>query len=222
MVFLHRGFSETTALTGNRMPESVFWLKHLIAPMHPSGIHLFRWCLHINLDSSAWAAVGRRHIDRSHILPFGECGNRKTNALQYKPVHIVLLASSTFGGCWKWLEDKEQGIWAAEHSKKTGGRKRSPLFLMYLLVSIQMSTWVRASGIWILLSEQAGVWKVRLMYYCTTLLLLYFLFIDGQFRFPGRQMERSPLHGCREISFPHSLHMMVVMHCFLLCLFCWS
>lgn len=98
---------------GNRMPESVFWLKYLIAPMHPSGIHLFRWCLRIYLDSNAWAVVGPRRMGRSHILLFGEYSNRETNVLQHKPVHIVLFALCAFVGCWEtssrtWMAETRQ------------------------------------------------------------------------------------------------------------------
>lgn len=53
-----------TALTGSRMPQSAVCLKYLIAPMHPSVIHLFRWCLHITLDSNAWAGCGRSEAYR--------------------------------------------------------------------------------------------------------------------------------------------------------------
>lgn len=149
MVFLHRGFSETAALTGNRMPESVVWLKYLIAPMHPSGIHLFRWCLRINLDSSAWAVVGRRHIDRSHILLFGEYSKED----KCTPVQPSTYCAVCFVRFRRWLEDKEQRIWVAKPFTLTrqGAGKGFPLFLMYLFASRQMSTWVRASGIWNLL-----------------------------------------------------------------------
>lgn len=178
MVFLHRGFSETAALTGNRMPESVVWLKYLIAPMHPSGIHLFRWCLRINLDSSAWAVVGRRHIDRSHILLFGEYSKED----KCTPVQPSTYCAVCFVRLRRLLEVVgRQGAGdlsgKALHSNKTGGRKRFPFVFN---VSICFQTDVDVSeGI---RNLDSIVRTSRHLKNNTN--VLPYLFIDGLLRFP--------------------------------------